>query len=176
LNHNPQRFYSNAGNVQSEHRFLQTAANYGSVDWRPLRNRPGNTQNADNLDLRFLVETLKFKTVSSLSFPIVGIHSPPLSARTVFATLSILPSPTTSMSDAEETNECLAPDDVALVRPLLDEFKSSKRGERKSVVRKGLTAVMAARDISHLRPLAQGKIIAQVKEVRFFLQFNRLSS
>jgi hypothetical protein len=80
------------------------------------------------------------------------------------------------MSDAEETNECLAPDDVALVRPLLDEFKSSKRGERKSVVRKGLTAVMAARDISHLRPLAQGKIIAQVKEVRFFLQFNRLSS
>jgi hypothetical protein len=80
------------------------------------------------------------------------------------------------MSDAEEPNEHLALDDVALVRPLLDEFKSAKRGERKHVVRKGLTAVMAARDIGHLRPLAQGKIIAQIKEARFsFLRFNRLS-
>jgi hypothetical protein len=70
------------------------------------------------------------------------------------------------MSDDQETNECLPLDDVALIRPLLDEFKSSKRGERKHVVRKGLTAVVAAREISHLRPLAQGKIIAQIKEVR----------
>jgi hypothetical protein len=70
------------------------------------------------------------------------------------------------MSDTDETNECLPPDDVAIIRPLLDEFKSAKRGDRKHVVKKGLTAVMAARDITHLRPLAQAKIIAQVKEVR----------
>jgi hypothetical protein len=70
------------------------------------------------------------------------------------------------MSDAEEPAECLPLDDVALVRPLLDEFKSAKRGERKNVVRKAVTAVMAARDTSHLRPLAHGKVIAQVKEVR----------
>jgi hypothetical protein len=69
------------------------------------------------------------------------------------------------MSDVEE-EEGLPLDDVALIRPLLDEFKLAKRGEQKHVIRKGLTAVMAARDISQLRPLAQGKIIAQVKEVR----------
>jgi hypothetical protein len=79
--------------------------------------------------------------------------------------LSALPLSATSMSDADETNECLASDEITLIRPLLDEFKSAKRGERKHVVRKGLTAVMAARDISHLRPLAQAKIIARVKEV-----------
>jgi hypothetical protein len=81
------------------------------------------------------------------------------------------------MSDAAETNGCLDLDDVALVQPLLDEFKSAKRGQRKHVVRKGLTAVMAARNISHLQPLAQGKIIAQVKEASFsFSQFNCLIS
>jgi hypothetical protein len=69
------------------------------------------------------------------------------------------------MSDSDETNKCLPSDEIALIRPLLDEFKSAKRGERKNVIRKGLTAVMAARDTSHLRPLAQAKIIAQVKEV-----------
>ena len=68
------------------------------------------------------------------------------------------------MSDVGE-EEGLPLDDVALIRPLLDEFKLAKRGERKHVIRKGLTAVMAARDISQLRPLAQGKIIARVKEV-----------
>ena len=81
------------------------------------------------------------------------------------------------MSDAEEPEECLCLADVALIRPLLDEFKSAKRGERKQVVRKGLTAIMAARDISHRRPLTQGKIIAQVKEVNVnFLRFHPLSS
>jgi hypothetical protein len=69
------------------------------------------------------------------------------------------------MSDAEEASECLPLDDVALIRPLLDEFKSAKRGERKNVVRKAVTAVMAARDTSHLQPLAHGKAIARVKEV-----------
>lgn len=69
------------------------------------------------------------------------------------------------MSDADETNESLPSDEITLIRPLLDEFKTAKRGERKHVVRKGLTAVMAARDISHLQPLAQAKIIARVKEV-----------
>lgn len=78
-----------------------------------------------------------------------------------------------SMSDADETDGCLPSDDVALIRPLLDEFKSAKRGDRKHIVREGLTAVMAARDITHLRPLAQAKIIAQVKEVR--VNFSRLN-
>jgi hypothetical protein len=68
------------------------------------------------------------------------------------------------MSDVDE-EERLPLDDVALIRPLLDEFKSAKRGERKHVIRKGLTAVMAARDVSQLRPLEQGKMIARVKEV-----------
>jgi hypothetical protein len=68
------------------------------------------------------------------------------------------------MSDVDE-EECLPLDDVALIRPLLDEFKSAKKGERKNVIRKALTAVMAARDVGHLRPLSQGKMIARVKEV-----------
>jgi hypothetical protein len=77
------------------------------------------------------------------------------------------------MSDTEGPNEPLPLDDVALVRPLLDEFKSAKKGERKHVVRKALTAVMAARDTSHLPPLVQGKTIARVKEAcADFSQFN----
>jgi hypothetical protein len=72
------------------------------------------------------------------------------------------------MSDAEEEEreEYLPLADVDRIRPLLNEFKSATRGARKNVIRKALTAVMAARDISHLRPLAQGKTIARVKEVR----------
>jgi hypothetical protein len=69
------------------------------------------------------------------------------------------------MSAAEESDACLPPDDVELIRPLLDDFKSAKWGDRKHVVRRGITAVMAARDINDLRPLAQGRMIAQVKEV-----------
>jgi hypothetical protein len=68
--------------------------------------------------------------------------------------------------EEEEREECLSPADVDIVRPLLNEFKSAKRSARKHVVRKCLTAVMAARDIDHLRPLDQGKMIARVKEVR----------
>jgi hypothetical protein len=79
---------------------------------------------------------------------------------------SVLPRSLSNMSDADQIDECLPLDDVALIRPLLAEFKSAKRGDRKHVVRKGLTAVMATRDTTHLRPLAQAKIIAQVKEVR----------
>jgi hypothetical protein len=70
------------------------------------------------------------------------------------------------MSDAEEPSECLPPDDVDLIQPFLDDFKSAKKAERKRVIRKGVTAVMAAKDIGHLRPLEQGRIIARVKEVR----------
>ena len=69
------------------------------------------------------------------------------------------------MSDADEPDKCLPLDDVDIIRPLLDEFKAAKRRERKHVIRKALTAVMAAKDISHLRPLTQGKLIVQVKEV-----------
>jgi hypothetical protein len=69
------------------------------------------------------------------------------------------------MSDAEEPAECLPLDDVDLIRPLLDDFRSAKRGARKDIVRKAVTMIMAAKDISHLRPLAQGKLIAKVKEV-----------
>ena len=71
------------------------------------------------------------------------------------------------MSDAVEPAECLPSDDVALIRPLLDEFKSAKRRERKNVVRKALTAVMAVRDTSQLQPLVHGRMIARVKEVRY---------
>jgi len=69
------------------------------------------------------------------------------------------------MSDAEESGSPMLPTDVDLIRPLLDDFKSAKKGERRHVVRRGVTTVMASKDISHLRPLAQAKIIAQVKEV-----------
>ena len=67
------------------------------------------------------------------------------------------------MSDAEEPT--LSPDDADLIRPLLDEFKSAKKGARKGVVRKAVTVIMAAKDIAHLRPLEQGILIAKVKEV-----------
>jgi hypothetical protein len=69
------------------------------------------------------------------------------------------------MSDAEEASSSLPPDDVDLIRPLLDGFRSAKKGERKSIVRKGVTLIMASKDVGHLQPLAQAKIIAQVKEV-----------
>jgi hypothetical protein len=150
-----------------------------------LRNRPENTLNADILDLRFLVEipstSVKLEAVTSLSSPVTSILFTLAQHPTFLLGPSFLhhisPSSATSMSDVAETNGCLDLDDVALVRPLLDEFKSAKRGERKHVVRKGLTAVMAARNISHLQPLAQGKIIAQVKEASFsFSQFNCLIS
>jgi hypothetical protein len=68
------------------------------------------------------------------------------------------------MSDAEDPTQ-LPSDDVDLIRPLLDEFKSAKRSARKNVVRKAVTTIMAAKDVTHLRPLAQGKLIAKVKEV-----------
>ena len=77
----------------------------------------------------------------------------------------LVPTSYAGMSDAGEPTQCLPPDDVDLIRPLLDEFKSAKRGARKSVVRKAVTLIMAARDVTHLRPLAQGKLIAEVKEV-----------
>ena len=67
--------------------------------------------------------------------------------------------------DLEGPDTCLPLADVELIRPLLDEFRSAKRGERKHTVRRGITTIMASRDISQLRPLAQGKMIAQVKEV-----------
>jgi len=69
------------------------------------------------------------------------------------------------MSDTEEPSECLPPDDVDLIQPLLNDFKSAKKAERKRVIRKGVTAIMAGRDIGHLRPLEQSGIIARVKEV-----------
>ena len=73
--------------------------------------------------------------------------------------------PRSDMSDAEESGSPMLPTDVDLIRPLLDDFKSAKKGERRHVVRRGVTTIMASKDISHLRPLAQAKIIAQVKEV-----------
>jgi hypothetical protein len=70
------------------------------------------------------------------------------------------------MSDAEEPGESLSQDDVDLIRPLLDDFKSGKKSERKSIIRKAVTKIMGTKDIGHLRPLEQGRTIAHVKEVR----------
>ena len=72
------------------------------------------------------------------------------------------------MSDTEDLdgpNPGLPLAEIELIQPFLNEFKSAKRGQRKHMVRKGVTAIMASRDISQLRPLAQGKMIAQVREV-----------
>ena len=117
-------------------------------------------------DLRFISIDMEYgcKFVY-LCFPLASYFIFDLSHCSAWIVLSALPLSTTSMSDADETSQCLPSDEITLIRPLLDEFKSAKRGERKNVVRKGLTAVMAARDISHLQPLAQAKIIARVKEV-----------
>jgi hypothetical protein len=69
------------------------------------------------------------------------------------------------MSDTEKPSKCLPLHDVNLIQPLLDDFKSAKKAEWKHVIRKGVTAIMAAKDIGHLRPLEQSRIITQVKEV-----------
>jgi hypothetical protein len=69
------------------------------------------------------------------------------------------------MSDAEDPSECLPATDVELVRPFLEEFKLAKKAERKNIIRKAVTTVMAAREVVHLKPLAQGKLIAKVREV-----------
>ena len=73
------------------------------------------------------------------------------------------------MSDTNKPRASLPSDGVALLRPLLEEFRSAKRGDWKHIIRQGATAVMASRDVSHLPPLIQGKIIVQVKEVRIKL-------
>ena len=78
------------------------------------------------------------------------------------------------MSDAEEPGESLSQEDVDLIRPLLDDFKLGKKGERKSVIRKAVTQIMGAKEIGHLWPLEQGKIIAQVKEVRIQMYFRSI--
>jgi hypothetical protein len=69
------------------------------------------------------------------------------------------------MSDVEEPDESLSQDDVDLIRPFLDDFKSGKKDERKGIIRKAVTKIINAKEIGHLRPLEQGKIIAKVKEV-----------
>jgi hypothetical protein len=69
------------------------------------------------------------------------------------------------MSDTNEPDSCLPPSDVELIRPLLEEFRSAKRSKWKHTIRKAVTTVMASRDVGQLRPLAQGNMIAQVKEV-----------
>jgi len=70
-----------------------------------------------------------------------------------------------TMSDTNEPDSCLPLSDVELIQPLLEEFRSAKRSERKHTIRKAVTTVMASRDIGQLWPLAQGNMIAQVKEV-----------
>jgi hypothetical protein len=79
--------------------------------------------------------------------------------------LTVVYLPQSDMSDADESGSPMLSTDVDLIRPLLDDFKSAKKGERRHVVRRGVTTIMASKDISHLRPLAQAKIIARVKEV-----------
>jgi len=69
------------------------------------------------------------------------------------------------MSNAEDPSKCLPVNDVELVQPFLEEFKLAKKAERRRIISKAVTAVMAAREIAHLKPLAQGKLIAKVKEV-----------
>jgi len=76
------------------------------------------------------------------------------------------------MSDVEEPGESLFQDDVDLIRPFLDDFKSGKKDARKGIIRKAVTKIINAKEIGHLRPLEQGKIIAKVKEV--CIQVHRL--
>jgi hypothetical protein len=69
------------------------------------------------------------------------------------------------MSDAEEPGESLSQDNVDLIWPLLDDFKSGKKSEQKSIIRKAMTKIMGTKDIGHLWLLEQGRTISHVKEV-----------